>query len=107
VWHNLIGNALKYSSKSETKQIEIGAKENAEQVTYYVKDSGIGFDDKFNQKIFGVFQRLHHDSEFEGSGVGLAIVQRIVQRQGGKVWATGKPGKGAAFFFSFPKNPDG
>jgi PAS domain S-box-containing protein len=104
VWQNLIGNALKYSSKSDTKQIEIGASENDTEVIYYVKDAGIGFDEKFKEKIFGVFQRLHRDYEFEGSGVGLAIVQRIVQRQGGKVWATGKPGKGATFFFSLPKN---
>jgi len=102
VWSNLIGNALKYSSKSDTKQIEIGAIESKEKITYYVKDSGIGFDDKFREKIFGVFQRLHRDDEFEGSGVGLAIVQRIVQRQGGKIWAEGIPGKGATFFFSFP-----
>lgn len=103
VWHNLIGNALKYSAKSNTKQIEIGASENSAEVIYYVKDAGIGFDEKFKEKIFGVFQRLHRDNEFEGSGVGLAIVQRIVQRQGGKVWATGNPGKGATFYFSFPK----
>jgi len=103
VWSNLIGNALKYSSKSDTKQIEIGALDGKEEVTYYVKDSGIGFDDKFREKIFGVFQRLHRDDEFEGSGVGLAIVQRIVQRQGGKIWAEGIPGKGATFFFSFPE----
>lgn len=106
VWQNLIGNALKYSSKSVTKQIEIGATENNEVVTYFVKDSGIGFDEKFSDKIFGVFQRLHRDSEFEGTGVGLAIVQRIVQRQGGKVWASGIPGKGATFFFSLPKNSE-
>jgi PAS domain S-box-containing protein len=103
VWHNLIGNALKYSAKSNTKQIEIGASENSAEVIYYVKDAGIGFDEKFKEKIFGVFQRLHRDNEFEGSGVGLAIAQRIVQRQGGKVWATGNPGKGATFYFSFPK----
>ncbi len=103
VWSNLIGNALKYSSKSDAKQIEIDALESENEITYFVKDSGIGFDDKFNEKIFGVFQRLHRDDEFEGSGVGLAIVQRIVQRQGGKIWAEGIPGKGATFFFSFPK----
>lgn len=103
VWYNLINNALKYSSKSETKQIEIGATENGDEITYYVKDSGIGFDEKFRNKIFGVFQRLHRDSEFEGSGVGLAIVQRIVQRHGGKVWAASEPGRGATFYFSFPK----
>ncbi|MFA7489418.1 MAG: transporter substrate-binding domain-containing protein [Mariniphaga sp.] len=103
VWQNLIGNALKYSSKSSTKQIEIGAIRQDNQVIYYVKDSGIGFNEKFSEKIFGVFQRLHTETEFPGTGVGLAIVQRIVTRQGGKTWATGSPGKGATFYFTLLK----
>ncbi len=103
VWQNLIGNALKYSSKSTTKKIEIGALENKNETTFYIKDSGAGFNQKYKNKLFGVFQRLHHDHEFKGTGVGLAIVQRIVLRHGGKVWATGEIDNGATFYFSLPR----
>ena len=102
VWQNLIGNALKYSSKSAIQKIEIGAMEEEATVTYYVKDWGAGFDPAYAGKLFGVFQRLHRAEEFEGTGVGLAIVQRIVYRHGGQVWAESEPGKGATFFFSLP-----
>lgn len=103
VWQNLIGNALKYSVGSEVKKIEIRAEENRSEIIYCVKDWGAGFNPKYKHKLFGVFQRLHTEDEFEGTGVGLAIVQRIIHRHGGRVWAEGSPGKGAMFWFSLPK----
>lgn len=103
VWQNLISNALKYSAKAEIKKIEIGAEESDEEIIFYIQDHGAGFDEKYLKKIFGVFQRLHSEEEFAGTGVGLAIVKRIVQRHGGKVWAEGKIGEGAKFCFSLPR----
>jgi len=103
LWQNLIGNALKYSSKSENKRIEIGYRENRDKVIYYIKDEGAGFNPKYKDKLFGVFQRLHKDNEFEGTGVGLAVVQRIVHRHGGEIWAESEVNKGAAFYFSIPR----
>ncbi|RIH63150.1 PAS domain S-box protein [Mariniphaga sediminis] len=103
VWQNLIENAVKYSSKSETKKIEIGTREKKKEITFYIKDWGAGFDEKYKDKLFGVFQRLHPDQEFAGTGVGLAVVQRIIKRHGGKVWAKGEPNRGATFYFSLPK----
>lgn len=100
---NLISNAIKYSSKKSDPQVEIGAVEEEEETIYFVKDNGTGFSMDYAHKLFGVFQRLHTDEEFEGTGVGLAIVQRIVVKHGGKVWAEGELNKGATFFFSLPK----
>lgn len=102
LWQNLIGNALKYSSKSDNKRIEIGYRENNDKAIYYIKDEGAGFNPKYKDKLFGVFQRLHKDSEFEGTGVGLAVVQRVVHRHNGEIWAEGEVNKGAAFYFSIP-----
>jgi len=103
VWANLVGNALKYSSKSAAPRVEIGGREENGEARYWVRDNGVGFDMRYAAKLFGVFQRLHRAEEFAGTGVGLAIVQRIVTRHGGRVWAEGQPGKGACFYFALPR----
>jgi signal transduction histidine kinase len=102
VWVNLIGNALKYSSKHPAPRVEIGGQANGAQAEFWVQDNGAGFDERYAHKLFGVFQRLHGAHEFPGTGVGLAIVQRVVARHGGRVWAAGKPGAGARFSFALP-----
>ena len=99
---NLLGNALKYSSHKEQSRVEVGAEVGDGMVTYFVRDNGAGFDMRFVDKLFGIFQRLHTDEEFSGTGVGLALVKRIVIRHGGRVWAEGKLGEGATFFFTLP-----
>jgi PAS domain S-box-containing protein len=102
VWANLISNALKYSAKTKDPKIEIGAVSEKDEVIFYVKDNGAGFDMKYIDKLFGVFQRLHGALEFEGTGVGLSIVKRIIEKHGGRVWAEGKVNEGASFYFSLP-----
>jgi len=102
VWINLISNALKFTRKQEKPRIEIRGWTEGSEIIYCVKDNGVGFDMSYVNKLFGVFQRLHRADEFEGTGVGLAIVQRIVHRHGGRVWAEAKINEGAAFFFTLP-----
>jgi light-regulated signal transduction histidine kinase (bacteriophytochrome) len=103
-WTNIISNAIKYSRLKENAIIEIGSSEKGREIIYYVKDNGAGFDMRFANKLFGVFQRLHSEEQFEGTGVGLAIVHRIISKHGGKVWAEGKVNEGATFYFSLPKH---
>jgi PAS domain S-box-containing protein len=100
VWINLLANALKFSRLRTPARIEIGFQSIQGEPAYYVKDNGVGFDMQYADKLFGVFQRLHSTKEFEGTGVGLALVQRIIARHGGKIWAEAQPGQGAAFYFT-------
>ena len=102
VWINLISNAIKYSGNKKEPYIEIGSDSINGKMAFYVKDNGVGFDAAYKHKLFKVFQRLHGPEEFEGTGVGLALVEKIVSRHGGKVWADGEVDKGACFYFSLP-----
>ena len=102
VWANLLSNAIKFSGKTEKRVVEVGGGTDGRENLYFVQDNGVGFDMRYNDKLFGVFQRLHTVEEFEGTGVGLAIIQRIIQRLGGRVWAQGRIGAGATFSFSLP-----
>lgn len=102
VWTNLLSNALKYSARRNEPEIDIGATVIGAECAFHVRDNGAGFDPAYASRLFGVFQRLHPVGEFEGTGVGLAVVRRVVERHGGRVWAEGCPGAGAAFHFALP-----
>jgi len=103
---NLLSYAIKYSSKNTEIQIEIGSFARNGEVCYYVKDNGVGFNMSYQEKLFKVFQRLHREDEFPGTGVGLALVKKIVSRHGGTVWAESDQGKGATFYFTLPKSEE-
>jgi signal transduction histidine kinase len=103
VWANLLGNAAKYTRGRPAALIEVEGVVDGNEVRYTVADNGCGFDSKYSDKVFEVFQRLHSASEFEGTGVGLALVHRIVSKHGGRVWADGRPGEGATFGFALPQ----
>jgi light-regulated signal transduction histidine kinase (bacteriophytochrome) len=100
VLENLLGNAWKFKRNQPHPRVEFGLLEHEDTPTYYVRDNGVGFDMAYAGKLFGAFQRLHSAGEFEGTGIGLATVQRIIHRHGGRVWAEGEVGKGATFFFT-------
>jgi signal transduction histidine kinase len=103
VWVNLISNAIKYTSPKDECKITITGYEQDGFVTYSIRDTGVGYDPENAEKLFGLFQRLHNERDFEGTGIGLAIVQRIINRLNGKVWSKSELGKGSEFYFSIPK----
>jgi light-regulated signal transduction histidine kinase (bacteriophytochrome) len=102
---NLLSNAVKFTKDRQPAVIEVATRDTEKGKAFVVRDNGVGFDPKYADKLFGVFQRLHREEDFAGTGIGLATVQRIVHRHGGEVWAESTPGKGAAFFFTLEPRP--
>jgi light-regulated signal transduction histidine kinase (bacteriophytochrome) len=106
VWQNLIDNAVKFTSKKADAVIETGSFDQNGQAVYFIRDNGAGFDMKYSQKLFGVFQRMHTSEEFNGTGIGLATVKRIISRHGGRIWADAQPENGAEFYFTLSRKGD-
>jgi light-regulated signal transduction histidine kinase (bacteriophytochrome) len=104
--NNLLGNAVKFTSKTLEPMIRMSQETQDDSRIFCIRDNGAGFDMAYADKLFGAFQRLHSSEEFEGTGIGLAIVQRVIQRHGGKIWAESQRGKGAAFFFTLEESPE-
>jgi light-regulated signal transduction histidine kinase (bacteriophytochrome) len=102
VWQIYLDNAVKFSSRAEAARIQVGGEPTGDELVYWVRDNGVGFDSRYAHKLFTAFQRLHPPESFEGAGVGLALAKRMVESHGGRVWAEGCPGEGATFYFSLP-----
>jgi signal transduction histidine kinase len=102
VLSNLLGNAVKFTRKSEHALIEMKGDNSGAYSTYCISDNGVGFDIRYSDKLFEIFRRFHREKDFEGTGVGLAIVKKIIDKHGGRIWAESEPGKGATFYFTLP-----